>query len=153
MRLLSPKSAPPELLQSFDTEEKGRDAKANQRALREVLGMVTIVLEAPEDNAKRYGYWRGPEKTPLDKAPIVSFDSEGTISREVGSSLVDVLLQKRCYEEPEQFAEWKAKLVKAGVTITATKWDDYRMRAPWASDPEKLHDALYNKYSKKLGAK
>jgi hypothetical protein len=83
----------------------------------------------------------------MSSAPIVSFDSEGTISKEVGSSLIDVLLQKSCYEEPEQFAEWKKKLEKAGVAIIAKKkkWDDYRSRAKWPSDPEKLHDQLYKK--------
>lgn len=110
--------------------------------------MVTFVVEDWNDNSTLYGYWRGPENTPLSKAPIVSYDSEESISKEVGSSIVDCLLQKKCYEEPEQFDDWKAKLVKAGIAITRKKWDDYSSRNEWASDPEKLHQKLYKKHSK-----
>jgi len=146
--LLDGKGDPPELLEHFDTGDGDPDVVGNTRAIREVLSMITWAVEAYEDNSTLYGYWRGPEKTPLKKAPIVSFDSEGQFSKEVGSSLLEVLLQKSCYEEEEQFDAWKAKLVKAGVAIKAKGWDDYASRAKWPSDPEKLHEKLYAKYVK-----
>ena len=148
VRLLSGKGKRPELLEDLPNEEdEDPETIANLRAIREVLAMVTFAVEAPQDNAKLYGYWRGPEKTPLSKAPIVGYDSEGTISREVGASLIEVLLQESTDEE-EVFMDRKTKLEKAGMKIATKRWNDFTSRAKWKTDPEKLHSKLYEKYRK-----
>lgn len=49
---------------------------ANVRAMADTSGLITWVAE-DEDESTAFGYWRGPQDTPLAEAPIVSLNSEG----------------------------------------------------------------------------
>jgi hypothetical protein len=138
----------PGVLEEFAGEvPANHDHAANFQALRDVLGLVTFVVEAYEDNGKLYGYWHGPEGAPLREAPIVSYDSEGTVSLESGESLLEALVCKASYEDDDKFAALQKKLAERGVAIGATSWKNWGRRLPCKSDPEKLHDELYRKYS------
>lgn len=149
LRMLSPDDLP-DVLEEFESPPttKDKDVLANVRALQEVLGMVTFVVEAEEDNGTLYGYWHGPEGTPAKDAPIVSYDSEGTIELACGTSLSDVLVAKASYEDDEQFAELKAALGKHGIELSGDSASDYFDTPPCKTDPAKLHDKLYKQYKR-----
>jgi len=139
----------PDLLEEFDEDEPDDPGHAaNRKALAEVLGMVTFVVEACEDNGTLYGYWHGPEKTPIAEAPIVSYDSEGTISLESGKTLVDVLVCNASYENQARFDRVKAVLEANDIPLHATAWNKPSKSKQPPTDPEKLHDELFEKYKK-----
>jgi hypothetical protein len=140
----------PDVLEEFDgPTPKNKDHAANYAALKEVLGMATWVIEAVEREGTLYGYWHGPEGVPLKDAPIVSYDSEGTISLKSGQSLLEVLICDACYEDDDRFDELKKRVAKHGVKLTAATWANYDSPRPCKTDPKELHDKLYEQNKKK----
>ena len=144
LTLLAAGGAVPDVLLEFEgAPPKNPDGAANFNALLEVLGYVTFVVEAYEENGKLYGYWHGPEGTPMKDAAIVSYDSEGTISLESGDSVLEVIVCRASYENEEKFAELKSRLAEHGVTFAAKSWKNYGKARPCQTNPEKLHLKLY----------
>lgn len=132
-------------VEEFEDEPDEDDDTANLEALREVLGYATWVVEAVEDNGTLYGYWHGPEQVPATEAPIVTYDSEGTLSLASGESLLEALVCKACYENDDRFAALKQRLAAHGIVLTATTWANYDQARPCQTDPETLHEQLYDR--------
>jgi hypothetical protein len=144
---LSPDGETPGVLEEFAEEAPtDNEQAANFRALKEVLGQATFIAEAYEDNGKLWGYWRGPEGNAIKDAPIVSYDSEGTIEIESGESLLEALVCHASYENDAKFESLKAKLAAHGIQIGATSWKNWGRRRKSKTDPAQLHDELYTKY-------
>jgi hypothetical protein len=149
--------APPDLFEEFEGDpDDNPDVEANRLALREVLGMVTWVVEAYEDNGKLYGYWHGPEGVPLAESAIVTYDSEGTIELESGRLLVEVLAAKKAFDvsfdeddedavRDEAFQQYAERLARHGIVFSAAKPDDLATPSVKTA-PDKLHEQLYNQH-------
>lgn len=57
-----------------DADRANPGIMANVAAIEETAALVAWVAV---ERQRALGYWRGPESTPLDAAPLVEFDSEG----------------------------------------------------------------------------
>jgi hypothetical protein len=63
---------------------------ANVTAINEVLATITFIAES--DDGDMIGYWHGPERTPIDAAPIVKLDTEGQFDLMRGRALSEAML-------------------------------------------------------------
>src|SRR5262245_22985897 len=70
------------------------EAAADGVAIR---ATADLVMWAAEDDSERaYGYWRGPDGTEPDAAPIVVLDGEGSFDLAFGHNLSEALCFARC---------------------------------------------------------
>ena len=123
-----------------DSDRQNPDIMANVAAIHDVLALITIVAES--EDRDMIGYWHGPERTPIGKAPIVKFDTEGTFSLMQGRHLSEAMLGNYTFDDAVRFAGGRAWLTGLGIPIDAMNWRE--LSTPKAStQPDKLHDLLY----------
>jgi hypothetical protein len=121
-------------------DRQNPDIMANVAAINDVLALITIVAES--EDGDMIGYWHGPERTPIAKAPIVKLDTEGTFGLMQGRNLSEAMLGNDTFDDAERFADARAWLAGCGIEIDATNWRE--LSTPEASTrPDKLHDMLY----------
>lgn len=124
-------------------DKKNPDIMANVKAIDEVCSFITFA--AYTDDSSLIGYWHGPEKTPIEKAPIVLLDTEGQFSQLNGKNLTEALLSIASLKKNEfkKYAEWFSDF---HISIKAESQDNF---SPWpksAGSPQKIHQDLYEKY-------
>lgn len=123
-----------------DADRKNPDIMVNVAAIDDVLALCTMVAESEDGDV--IGYWHGPERMPIDSAPIVKLDTEGTFGLMQGRTLSEAMLGNDTFSDPERFADMRAWLAACGIAIAATNWRE--LSAPQApTRPDKLHEALY----------
>ncbi len=123
-----------------DSDRQNPDIMANVAAINDVLARITMVAES--EDGDMIGYWHGPERTPIDKAPIVKLDTEGIFDLMQGRTLSEAMLGNATFDDAERFADIRAWLANCGIAIGANNWRE--LSTPEASTrPDKLHDVLY----------
>ena len=141
------------LLSASYLNEKDRqnpDIMANVAAINEVLAMITFVAES--DDGDMIGYWHGPERTPIDAAPIVKLDTEGQFDLMQGRTLSEAMLGNYTFGDDERFAAGRAWLAACGIEMDAVNW--HGLSTPTAATlPKKLHRTLYNERRVAAGLK
>ena len=123
-----------------DRDRQNPDIMANVAAINDVLALITIVAES--EDGDMIGYWHGPERTPIGKAPIVKLDTEGMFCLMQGRTLSEAMLADYTFDDAERFADARAWLASCGIEIDAKNWRE--LSTPEASTrPDNLHDMLY----------
>jgi hypothetical protein len=125
-----------------------QDIMANVSAIREVCQCAAFVAVNRDGNA--FGYWFGPENCPIERAPIVRFDTEGQFMLMNGGTLTEALVGDYAFDDDEEFTRLKAWLAKFSVQIAPTRWDELPERSS-ISNPGTMHMELYNKRRAHLG--
>lgn len=122
--------------------------QANVNAVLAVKKCINFIAAAEDSHF--FGYWRGPNETPLDRSPIVWYDNEGLFHLMPGKNLADAIV---CYysHDEQDFEEWKRWMDHWGIEIPWSSVD--QMSNPVASvDPSDFHDHLYRIELEKLPA-
>jgi hypothetical protein len=122
-----------------DRDRQNPAIMANVAAINDVLALITIVAES--EDGDMIGYWHGPERTPIGKAPIVKLDTEGMFCLMQGRTLSEAMLGNSTFDDAERFADAGAWLAGCGIEIDAKNWRE--LSTPEASTrPDKLHKML-----------
>ena len=150
--LLSPGRDYPLLSGSYlnERDRQNPDIMANVAAIDEVMAMITFVAES--EDGDMIGYWHGPERTPIDAAPIVKLDTEGQFDLMQGRNVSEAMLGNYTFGDDERFADGRAWLAECGIDMEAADW--HRLSTPTAASmPNKLHRTLYNERRVAAGLK
>lgn len=86
------------------------------------------------------GLWRGPEKTPLERAPVVRLDNEGQYNL-VAATVPDYVAVSDM--DDEAFNDTRAALVAAGFSVAASR-EEIWQALDGMSDPNAFRNELYN---------
>ena len=86
---------------------------ANIRAMAEVSALIAFV--AQEEDGQYFGFWRGPEKLPIAKCPLIFLDNEGQFNPCVASNFAECVLEHTCGEE--RFSALRDWFRSLGITI------------------------------------
>lgn len=117
--------------------------KAILEAAEETNALIAWFGQNPCNSEIGVGLWRGPEHTPLDRAPVVVLDDEGEY-RLVAATVGDYLLSAVA---PAAFEESQPLLAAAGLAVSTT-WDEIITRIgrflEAATDPSEFFDSRYN---------
>jgi hypothetical protein len=133
-----------------ERDRQNPDIMANVAAINEVLAMITFVAES--EDGDMIGYWHGPERTPIDAAPIVKYDTEGQFDLMQGRNVSEAMLGNYTFGDDERFADGKAWLADCGIEMEAADW--HALSTPTAATmPNKLHRTLYNERRSAAGLK
>jgi hypothetical protein len=122
-----------------DRDRQDPAIMANVAAINDVVGLMTIVAES--EDGDMVGYWHGPERMPIGKAPIVKLDTEGMFCLMQGRNLSEAMLGNYTFDDAGRFADGRAWLASCGIEIDARNWRE--LSTPEASTrPDELHDML-----------
>lgn len=123
-----------------ESDRQNPDIMANVRAIADVCALIAFV--ASTEDGEYYGYWRGPDRSPLADSPIVRLDNEGQfliIARTFAEAVLTMTF------DDEQFAELSDWLRSLGVEAQVGSIDE--IEGPSAEpEPSKLHRELYDRY-------
>ena len=119
VRLLQPGQTHPLLSNDYltDADRANPAIMANVEAMNETSALCCFVFVT--DDGELVGYWRGPDRLELDKAPIVRLDTEGQYDLLPGRTVLQALylLMKRGYLA-ERLEPARRALAKLGVSAT-----------------------------------
>jgi len=124
-----------------EAEKSDPDIAANITAIAEVCALITFV--ATDDQANYYGYWRGPDQSPLESSPIVQLDNEGQFYLCGTPNLAGALLVHTCFGE--SFGEVREWLSSLGIRDLPSSPYDLGDPRP-SCMPNQLHCELHAKY-------
>jgi hypothetical protein len=117
---------------------------ANICAMADVSSLIAFV--AQEEDAQWYGFWRGPDRLPIAKSPLIFLDNEGQFNPCVASNFAECVLEHTWGEERfNALRDWFRSL---GITIPI---DDEKtlLARGWperSHEAKKLHDELFRRY-------
>jgi hypothetical protein len=125
-------------------ERKDPGIAANIRAMAEVSSLIAFV--AQEEDGQYFGFWRGRDKLPITKCPLLFLDNEGQFNPCVASNFAECVLEHTWGEE--RFSELRDWFRSLGITIPfndektllARDWPDRSHEA------KKLHRELFDRY-------
>ena len=122
-------------------DRQNPDIMMNVAAINKVLAMITIVAESKDGDI--FGYWHGPERTPIGAAPIVKLDTEGQFDLMQGGTLTEAMLGNGTFSDDERFSAGRAWLAACGIEMEAANWRG--LSTPTVpTRPDKLHRSLYD---------
>jgi hypothetical protein len=116
---------------------------AGLRATEEVCRLIAFIA-INEDDSLYFGYWRGPQKRPIAKCPLVLLDSENSFRLLAGRTFAEAILVAT-QRDSERFSEMRDWLCSLGMKIRWEKLEE----ATWPKekdDPDGLHKKLYYNY-------
>ena len=117
---------------------------ANIRAMAEVSAHISFI--AQEEDAQWFGFWRGPQRLPLAKSPLVFLDNEGQFNACVASNFAECVLEHTWGEDRfNAVRDWFGSLgievpFQDAKSLLARNWP------PRSHEPKKLHEELFNRY-------
>ncbi|MBC7817164.1 MAG: hypothetical protein IAG10_09780 [Planctomycetaceae bacterium] len=125
----------PWLDHSYLRPEERADAgiAANIRAMADVSAIIAFV--AQEEDGQYFGLWRGLEKLPIAKCPLIFLDNEGQFNPCVSSNFAECVLEHTWGEQ--RFNELRDWFRSLGITIP---FDDEKtlLAREW---PKRSHEA------------
>lgn len=127
-------------------DKKNPDTMANVKAIDSVCEYITFA--AYTDDSELVGYWHGPEKTPIEKAPLVSLDTEGQFNQLSGKKLAEALLGLSHFDTKE-FQKYTKWFKDFEIDIKAKSEKDLALWSKSSSSPIKLHKEMFEKFRKK----
>lgn len=95
------------------------------------------------------GFWRGPENTPLERAPVVRLDNEGQYDL-VAATVPDYIAVADM--EEDRFDDARAALLAVGFEV-ATSRDEIWKKLDGMSDPNAFRGELYDQGRRRRGLK
>jgi hypothetical protein len=140
--LLAPGREYPLLTGSYlnDRDRQDPSIMANVAATNDVFTFITFVAES--EDGDMIGYWHGPERTPIDAAPIVKYDTEGQFDLMQGRTLSEEMLGNYTFSDLERFTAVRSWLDAHGIKVDAANWGG--LSTPETSTrPDVLHETLY----------
>ncbi|WP_229051476.1 hypothetical protein [Aeromicrobium sp. Leaf350] len=143
LRLLGDDEQPAALDTGYLTAEDlaNPDIAANTTAIAETAELITWAAEN-EDDGVAFGYWRGPQDLPLDRAPVVTLDTEGQFELLRGTSLSEALTDEYGQWSQDDYDALVAQCRAQGVTISADDPDDL-VEPEVSPTPSEHHEARY----------
>jgi hypothetical protein len=154
--LIDPDHLPPLLSHSYlnERDRTDPDIMANIRAFDEVFAQTAFVAVGDEDEI--VGYWQGPDRDPLDKAPFVILDSEGQFSLLPGATITEAIviysLQAR-FDKAEvqpRFEEMSESLRAFGINLAIRDLAMVEVQ-PTRIDPAQVHSSAYVRFRTEAG--
>lgn len=117
---------------------------ANICAMADVCSLISFV--AQEEGGQWFGFWRGPDRLPIAKCPLVFLDNEGQFNPCVASNFAECVLE-HTYRKVRFTAlrDWFGSLgieIPFGdeKTLLARDWPERSHEA------KELHAELFNRY-------
>jgi hypothetical protein len=125
-------------------ERTDPDIAANIRAMADVSSLIAFV--AQQEDVQWFGFWRGPDKLPIAKCPLLFLDNEGQFNPCVASNFAECILEYTSGEE--RFNELRDWFRSLGITIPFNDEETLLARNwPERSDEaKKLHEELFDQY-------
>jgi hypothetical protein len=117
---------------------------ANIRAMADVSSLIAFI--AQEEDAQWFGFWRGPDRLPLAKCPLIFLDNEGQFNPCVASNFAECVLEHTYGEDRfNALRDWFRSLgilipFEDEKTLLARDWPERSHEA------KKLHDELFHRY-------
>jgi hypothetical protein len=149
IKIIEPGNTPGLIEHSYlnENDRANPDIMANISAIDEVFNQITFVAEG--DDGELFGYWQGAENTPLSKAPIVEFDTEGRFGILPGASLIDAVIGYFVGDNEQKFLELRASFIKYTISVSTSL--DQLFVPEYKMNPSELHAALYRTNRIKVG--
>ena len=116
------------------------DIAANVRAIDDTFEHIDFVARTEEDIY--IGYWRGPERVPIERSPLVSYDTEGQF-RLCGSRFVESLFF--VINDEEALDTFREDCRRLGIILGFESIDDITIPVV-DPDPKSFHLARYYAY-------
>lgn len=110
------------------------DIAANVRAIDDTFAHINFVAQTDDDVC--IGYWRGPNRTPIESSPLVSYDTEGQF-RLCGGRFVEALF----FEIGDD--DFREACRKIGIDLPFKSLDDIVIPAT-DPDPRTFHLGRYH---------
>lgn len=126
-----------------DEDKANPDIMANVEAMAATNELISWFARDMEGYV---GLWRGPENTPLEKAPVVRLDTEG-VYEIVAATIPDYIAIS---VDEDDFKATRKALTKAGFTVAAST-DDIWAKVEENEGPSDHRHALYNEARKRRG--
>jgi hypothetical protein len=118
------------------------DILANIAAIEDVFALSTFVVEL--DDQDLLGYWHGPEGTPIDKAPILSLDTEGQFEIATGRALTEAIVAFGLWRDSD-FARTRDWCAQRGIVVAARTLSELKYGAI-RCHPREIHLDAYNRH-------
>ena len=116
------------------------DIAANVRAIDDTFEHINFFARTEEDTC--IGYWRGPQRLPLQNSPLVSYDTEGQF-RLCGGRFVESLFF--VLSDDEALAQFRWSCVQLGIALPFESIDD--VATPFVDPtPDAFHLARYHEH-------
>ena len=113
---------------------------ANVQAIDDTFEHIDFVARTEEDIC--IGYWRGPQKVPLQSSPLVSYDTEGQF-RLCGGRFVESLFF--VLDDDEALEQFRRACSQFGIALSFESIDDIVI--PFVEPtPDAFHLARYHAY-------
>jgi hypothetical protein len=125
-----------------EADLKDPDIRANVKAIDDTCACITFVARA--DEGECIGYWRGPERRPIESSPVVIYDTEGQF-RLCGGSFVEGLFFV-LYDE-DALASIRSTFAEAGAPLLFESIDEIKIPSVPCT-AEDFHRARYQAHQK-----
>ena len=114
------------------------DIAANVKAIDDTFAHINFVARTEEDIC--IGYWRGPQRVPLQGSPLVSYDTEGQF-RLCGSRFVEAPFFVLYDDEALEQLRWSCR--QLGIALPFESIDDIVIPSVDPA-PDAFHLARYH---------
>jgi hypothetical protein len=141
---------PPELVEAAcrgrdDLEGIARLARA--QAMADMVRLCGFVAE--DVDGEGIGYWFGPEQAPIEAAPLIRFNRNGSFSIEPGNGIAEAALVIGSRGDEGTFATLRNWLNDQGIVVSARSISDIRQRE-CSPGPQVAYEQLIQAYSSDL---
>lgn len=139
----------------IEAECRGRDDFGGPARLAHAQAMADMVrysgFVAEEADGSALGYWFGPERTGIEIAPLMRFDTNGHFSILPGHGIAEVILVVAAQGNEGTFAELRQYLNQQGFGIAAVTLADI-LTAECLPLPQVFYQQLVRAYLSDLSA-
>jgi hypothetical protein len=136
-----------------EAECRGRDDLGGIARLAQSQAMADMAREsgfvAEDEDGAAIGYWFGPEQLPIESAPLMRFDRNGSFSVVPGNGIAEAVLVIGSHGSDETFAALRDELNRQGFAIAARSIGDVGPRK-CAVGPQAIYEQLIQSYSADL---
>jgi hypothetical protein len=134
----------------------GRDDLGGATRLAHTQAMADMVRYSAfvaEDDTTRdaIGYWFGPDRIPIEIAPLLRFDTNFNFSIVPGNNITEAILVVASRGDDQKFCELRGYLNELGLDIAAQSIHDVQPRE-CAILPQATYEQLVQTYSADLSA-
>ena len=126
---------------------KGIPRLADSQAMADMIRYCGFVAEDADGNA--IGYWFGPDRIPIEAAPLICFAKNGNFSILRGNRIAEALLVIASHENDRVFADLRDYLNEQGLAITARTIHDVQ-QPECSQPPQATYQQLIQAYSADL---
>ena len=118
------------------------DVVANIAAINEVAALALWALQNEE--SELWGWWQGPDQIPLERAPVVRYDTEGQFELMAGRDMATALAVHYSWDEEERYQAIRDALADLGLDLPATL-ADAQLWPEVTPTPRTLHEQAFSR--------